>query len=91
MQSEIARPSVAAWVSITKSTKINTDAVMAAQEVLDYYVKKEWSGAIPYAVQSYVISYAQNQRKQEPSKIEYYQRLRNPDHGETGIYRFSDC
>lgn len=28
---------------------------MAAQEVLDYYVKKEWSGAIPYAVQSYVI------------------------------------
>ena len=56
MQSEIARPSVAAWVSITKSTKINTDAVMAAQEVLDYYVKKEWSGAIPYAVQSYVMA-----------------------------------
>lgn len=29
---------------------------MAAQEVLDYYVKKEWSGAIPYAVQSYVMA-----------------------------------
>ena len=42
--------------SITKSAKINMDAVMAAQEVLDYYVKKEWNDAIPYAVQSYVMA-----------------------------------
>lgn len=42
--------------SITKSTKINTDAVAAAKEVLDYYVKKKWNEAIPYAVQSYIMA-----------------------------------
>lgn len=42
--------------SITKSTKINTDAVLAAREVLDYYVQKKWDKAIPYAVQAYVMA-----------------------------------
>lgn len=42
--------------SITKSSKINTDAVVAAYEVLDYYIQKKWNQAIPYAVQSYVMA-----------------------------------
>lgn len=42
--------------SITKSSKINTDAVAAAGKVLNYYIEKKWNQAIPYAVQSYVMA-----------------------------------
>ena len=42
--------------SITKSSKINTDAVVAAYDVLNYYIQKKWKPAIPYAVQSYVMA-----------------------------------
>lgn len=42
--------------SITKSSRINTDAAEAAKKVLNYYIEKGWSAAIPYAVQSYVMA-----------------------------------
>lgn len=38
-----------------------------------------------------VITYAKNERQQEPSQNQYHQRLRIPDRREAGIYRFPDC
>ena len=37
-----------------------------------------------------VITYIQNERQQKPSQNQYYQRLRNPDRGETGGYCVSE-
>lgn len=42
--------------SITKNTTVNTDAIEAATEVLEYYKKKNWNIAIPFACQSLVLA-----------------------------------
>lgn len=43
--------------SITKSKKINYDAIFAAKEVIDYYKEKKYNNAMPYAYQSLACVY----------------------------------
>lgn len=38
--------------SITKSSSVNEDAIEAAKTVYEYYIKKSWRDAVPYAAQS---------------------------------------